>query len=105
MAAANSRGAGLTLGSSLPTARDEIELYRLEFTAGGTSAADTAIAGGSGTLVVTAGDDDALAEYQRCESSGELICFRAANVALYFADADPAELTRLAAAITAMGQG
>ena len=101
VAAANARGAGLTLGAPLPTTREGVTLHGLAFTAGN---AGVASPGSSGTLVVTPGDDEALAEYERCEASGNLICFRAANVALYF-EADPADLARVVGAITAMGEG
>lgn len=105
VAAANARGAGLTLGESLPSTREEFDVRNVELAtpAGGADRAQPE--GARGTLVVTASDEQALAEYRRCEESVDLLCFRAANVALYFGEADPAALAPVSAAIAAMGEG
>jgi hypothetical protein len=108
VAAANEHDAGLELGEPLPYAREgAIEQRVLRFQ--GTGPAPTQPGSevptdvhGSGTLTVLADDAAALAEYERCESTA-LICFRAANVALFFSGqvARP-DLDRLIRALQAM---
>lgn len=107
VAAANQYNADLAITTALDSEREGVELYEIRFTASDPPAeADTVEARGGGTLVVTDSDDQALAEYERCEATGELFCFRAANVALYFDGAlARADLARLAAALTALSEG
>ncbi len=96
----NARGAALVLGDRLESSREGFELY--EVGAGGAGEAAPAESG-SGTLVVAPSDDEALAEYERCELAGELVCFRAANVAIYFgSELEPGEAERLGSALEAV---
>lgn len=99
--AANAEGAGLVLGDELETLREGQSLHAVSFaTPGGDGDHD------GGTLVVTAGADAALAEYERCEGSATLVCYRAANVALYFEGAPaPEDGAALEDALRAMAEG
>jgi hypothetical protein len=104
--AANQRGAGLVLGSTLTTSRPGVEVYALTFQTSGESGASTATPAEdtAGSLLVSPGSDEALAEYARCQSGGGLICYRAANVVLLFEGAvPPDDLARVTRAVRAMG--
>jgi hypothetical protein len=60
----------------------------------------------AGSLTITEGDDEAVAEYERCESAASLVCFRAANAVLILEDTVPnQDLARIEAAISAMADG
>jgi hypothetical protein len=105
IAAANDRGAGLVLDAPLESSRGELELYELRFegAGAGTAPQEAVHTHGGGTLVVAPSDEEALAEYERCESSASLICYRAANVALYLEGAlAPGDIKRLEAAVGSM---
>lgn len=99
---ANQHGAGLVLGSRLESGREETTIYEVAFAETG----DPANAGhdhGGGSLTVLEDGDAGLAEYERCESAVSLVCFRAANIALFFeGDVAPAEIARLEEALRAM---
>lgn len=100
VAEVNRHGGGLGLGEPLAAGRDGAEIHTLTLSGRARAREDSHAAG---TLLITAGDDVALAEYRRCESAASLICFRAANAVLVFADAVPrADLVRLGRAIRAM---
>jgi hypothetical protein len=88
---ANSHGAGLELGAPLDSSQPDTELY------------EVTSEGGSGTLTVMSSEESAEAEYARCEDTVSLFCYRAANVALYFEEAQPDALAHVAAALKAMG--
>jgi len=88
---ANSHGAGLELGAPLDSSQPDTELYEVRSE------------GGGGTLAVMESEESAEAEYARCEDTVSLFCYRAANVALYFEEAQPDALGRVAAALKAMG--
>jgi hypothetical protein len=104
VAEANGHDAGLVLGPPLSSSREDAELRTLSFA--GTGAAPAPAAGdvhGGGSLTVLGDDEEALAEYERCESSVSLICFRAANVVLIFeGDLAPADLRRVERALRAL---
>jgi len=104
VAAANERGAGLELGPELMTTEEGKRVHELslEEPAGEAPATDPDGHGG-GSLIVTESDDAALAEYERCEQTGLLICFRVANIAIALEpDAEPEQLARLRRAIAAL---
>jgi hypothetical protein len=106
VAAANQHNAGLVLDAPLDSTREELEIYELRFAGAGAAPEEAVDAHGGGTLVVAASDEEALAEYERCERSATLICFRAANVAIYLEGAlAPADIERLQAALQSMGGG
>jgi hypothetical protein len=101
VAEVNRHGGELALGEPLDASGEGPEIHSLTFT-GAAPTPEDAHAGGS--LVITEDDDDALAEYRRCEGSASLICFRAANAVMIFEGAvQPADLARLAEALQAMG--
>jgi hypothetical protein len=95
----NDHGAGLALGEQLPSTREGIELYGLRFS--NQVAGDAEASGGS--LTITADSDAGAAEYQRCQSAGSLICFRADNAVITFEGELPAaDRSRLAAALRSL---
>jgi hypothetical protein len=104
----NDHGAGLELGEALPSTRDGIELHALRFATDPAAAlnAEGEAEGGSGSITITSDADAGLAEYQRCEGAGALVCFRAANAVLIFEDEVPADdRARLATALRAVADG
>ena len=102
---ANARGAALSLGEPLYSARTGVDVYALRFQGaaaapGGKGRQDVHDAG---TLTVTEDSATGAAEHRRCEAALTLTCFRAANVALIFQALSSEELARVAAALRAMG--
>lgn len=55
-----------------------------------------------GAIVVLEGEEAASAEFTRCESAVDFICFRAANAVLRFAGITPEERARLTAAVSSL---
>jgi hypothetical protein len=101
----NDHGAGLEMGEALPSNREGIDLRGLRFATDPSAAlkAGGAEEGGSGSLTITPDADAGLAEYQRCESAGALVCFRADNAVLIFEDElAAADRARLASALQAI---
>ncbi len=101
--ALNAKGAGLTLGDSLPDTSEGSEVRVVTF-AGGSGTADT-VELGAGALVVLADSDTARGEFSRCQSAGEFVCFRAANTVLRFSQITSAEQSRLSAALEGIAGG
>jgi hypothetical protein len=105
--AANAHDAGLVLADPLASTREGVEVYELQFEGGGPAAAGAGAidAHGGGTLTITEDAEAGAAEYERCEAAVTLLCFRAANVALYFEGAlAPSDLARVERAIRALGE-
>lgn len=110
MDAINAHGAGLELGAPLSSAGGAPNVYELQVARG---EADTGVTGpagavgeahGGGSLTVTSDADAGLAEYRRCESAADLLCFRVANVVMIFETGIAAEdLERLETAVRAIG--
>ena len=106
--AANAEGAGFELGPSLSTNDPTHDVYALELT-GGPGLADEADEEGQahlggGSLTVTESEDDAIAEYEECESAVSLLCYRAGNVAIILeGEIRPGQRENVDAAITALG--
>jgi hypothetical protein len=89
----NDHGADLELGEPL---RSEREGYSVRALAAGE------ISGGS--LTITPDADAGLDEYRRCESSVDLVCFRADNAVLIFErELAPGDQARIADALRAAG--
>lgn len=77
--------ASLTLGQELiATAAAPGEVFALDLEVPG----DFGTSGG-GSLVVLDDAEEALIEFNRCESSATLVCYRAANIVLRFEELDP----------------
>lgn len=97
---ANAQGASLALGEPLDTTRDGTEIYAVGIAPPG---AGPAQASGAGSVTITEDSDAGLAEYERCESTGALLCYRASNVALLLEDEfSPAQLKKIEAAFRAL---
>lgn len=109
VAAANHQGARIELGEPLGFGREGVDEHSLRFlgtghgqAVGGQAATDVH---GAGTLAVFGSDDEALAEYVRCEGA-DLVCYRADNVTLTFSGSvNPADLARLATALQRLADG
>jgi hypothetical protein len=85
-------GVALTLGEPLTTDQEGVELHAIRLARGGT-----------GTLAITEGSDAAMSEYERCESSASLFCYRAANAVLVLDSEVPnQDLERVEAAVAAL---
>lgn len=102
--AANAEGAGLILGESLTSITEDVEVFAVSFEEGDEPAAGGHEHDGGGSLMVTGDSDSAREEFERCQSTSSLTCYRAANVVIYF-DAPPQEehVARVEAAIRALG--
>ena len=91
---ANAAGAGIELGERLVSTREGIEVHGFELTTGG-----------GGSLTVTPDSAAATEEYERCDGSAALRCYRVANVVLGFEEEDlprPDALTGVDAAVRAL---
>jgi hypothetical protein len=84
----NAEGAELELGEQLPSTREELGVFALRFADDPPAELPAAGSehGGSGSLTITEDSDAGLAEFERCGSTGALLCFRAANAVLIFED-------------------
>ncbi len=105
---ANEYGAGLVLEQPLSSGANG-EVYAISFVGGREATGATgpgaeADVHGGGSLTVTADPDAGFAEYSRCESATTLLCYRVANVVMFFEGASPDDLARLDAAVRAMGE-
>jgi hypothetical protein len=103
--AANDEGAGLVLGESLTSITEDVEVFAISFAEEDEPAPGGGHEhGGGGSLIVTDSADSAREEFERCQSTVSLTCYRAANVVLYF-DAPPEDehVARVDAAIRALG--
>jgi hypothetical protein len=108
--AANEEGAGFELGPSLSTDQEGHEVYALELEGSGGLAEEVDEEGqahlGGGSLTVTESEDDAILEYEECESAVTLLCYRAGNVAIVLEqEIRQEQRERVDAAITALGNG
>ena len=91
--AANREGADLVLGDSLTSITEDVEVFAISFREDEDEHAaegEDGHAHSGGSMIVADDAETAVEEYERCESSVSLVCYRAANVVLYF-DADPSE--------------
>ena len=97
----NDEGAQLTLGESLSSSRDDVDLYVVSFADPGSATGGEGHTGG--TLAIAADVDAAIAEFARCEGSVTLACYRAANAVLYF-EGEPTDpdIARVDAAVRAL---
>lgn len=103
----NRHGGELELGEHLTTSAEGAEVHAVSFADSG--AAEHEGEGEhshfAGTLVITDDDEEALAEFQRCEAAASLVCFRAANALVVFDDTTDAEdLQQLADAVRGLGE-
>ena len=106
MDAANAEGAGLVLGESLTSITEDVEVFAVSFEEGEAAPESGHEHGGGGSLIVTGDPDSAREEFERCQATVSLTCYRAANVVLYF-DAPPQDehVAKVDAAIRALGDG
>jgi hypothetical protein len=101
--AANEKGAQLALGEQLTTSRGGAEVYVVT-SAGSSGEANPQLegGGGKGTLIVADGTEGGAGEFERCEATADLTCFRAANVVLRFESLDAPDQARISGAISAL---
>jgi hypothetical protein len=105
--AANTEGAGLRLGESLTSIADDVEVFAVEFAdldeQEGAGEPASHEHGGGGSLIVTGDATTAGEEFERCEATVTLTCYRAANVVLFFnAEPNDERVARVDAAIRAL---
>lgn len=101
--AANAEGAQLALGERLTTSPAGAEVYVIRSAASpGESNPQLVGNGGKGTLVVADGSGSGAAEFERCEATADLTCFRASNVVLRFESLDGPDQARISGAISAL---
>ncbi len=58
---------------------------------------------GGGSLIVAPDPDKGLDEYERCEATLSLLCYRVANIVLVFESLEPEQRAQLDAAVVALG--
>lgn len=97
----HSHGAPFQLEGPLPNDQENLEVYDLSISTDRPPAAH-GHAGSGATLTISEGEEAAVAEFQRCESSLTLTCFRVANGVLQLAEGDPELLAEVEAAVRAM---
>lgn len=105
IAAMNDNGAALALGPVETKDGDGDVVRTVTFTEVAPSAtgAGPAAMSGDAALLVFGGTGDAEDEFERCDATPALTCFRAANVVLRVGDLQPSDRARLATAIEAIG--
>ena len=102
--AANAEGAGLALGAEISSTENDEPIYviRSRPKPGADPNPQLEEGHGSGTLVVAVDAAAAGAEFDRCETSADLTCFRAANVVLRFEEMAAADRARVSGAVSAL---
>ena len=104
--AANEEDAGLVLGEQLTSIEEGVDVYALSFDepAESETGEDDHGHGTGGSMIVADDAESATAEFERCEATVSLTCYRAANVVLYFNAAPTDEhIVPVEAAIRALG--
>lgn len=105
--AVNREGAALALGPVLTTTPNGVAVHEVALTEVAPSATgegpDAEVASGDATLLVFDGSGDAEDEFDRCDDTAALTCFRAANVVLRVEDLQPSDRARLTTAVEALG--
>jgi hypothetical protein len=111
---ANAEGAGLELGEELTATAEDVEIWAVRFAdasgrippaspgASGGSVRVPDLAHGAASLAVVESAGDAEEEFERCEATATLTCFRAANVVVRVENATNQEIDRLTEAIAAL---
>jgi hypothetical protein len=101
--AANEQGAELDLGERLATNPAGEEVYPIA-TASPAGEPNPQLEGGGskGTMIVADDAGSAGDEFDRCDRSADLTCYRAANVVLRFEAMDAADRARISGAVSAL---
>jgi hypothetical protein len=82
---ANAEGAGLILGEPLTSIEEGVDVYSISFEEEpGEREAPGEHGHSGGSMIVTGSAEAAKEEYARCEQTVTLVCYRAANVVLFF---------------------
>ena len=102
--AANAEGAELARGEQITTTPAGEPVYSIRFAApaGGEPNPQLQSGRSSGTMIVAGDAAGAGSEYDHCESSADLTCFRAANVVLRFEGMAAADRARVSGAVSAL---
>lgn len=103
----NDHGAALALGPVLTTNPDGVDIYSISLTELSTGVGSPPQAvpegvPGSGSMLILDDADGARSEFDRCEQSPELTCFRAANAILRLQALEGADQARIVTAIEAI---
>jgi hypothetical protein len=102
--AANAEGAALALGAEISTTENDEPIYAIRSRPepGADPNPQLGEGPGNGTLIVAVDAAAAGAEFDRCETSADLTCFRAANVVLRFEAMTAADRARISGAVSAL---
>jgi hypothetical protein len=100
--AVNEHGAQLVLGEQVTTNDAGEPVYTVRSTATGNPNPQLEGGGGQGALVVADDAGSAADEFDRCETTADLTCFRAANVVLRFSALDAPDRARISGAVSAL---
>ena len=100
--AANEQGAELDLGERLATNPAGEDVYPITTAPGGKPNPQLEGRGSKGTMIVADDAGSAGDEFDRCDRSADLTCFRAANVVLRFEGMDAADRARISGAVSAL---
>jgi hypothetical protein len=102
--AVNAQGADLALGDQISSTEAGEPILAINFAAAAGSDPNPQLhtGQGSGSLIVAADTDSATAEFDRCDQSADLTCFRAANIVLEFEGMDAADRARVSGAVSAL---
>ncbi|MFN8114125.1 MAG: hypothetical protein U0R51_13125 [Solirubrobacterales bacterium] len=101
---ANAEGAELALGEQITTTPADEPVYSVRFAAPAGDDPNPQLQSGdsSGTMVVAGDATSAGDEFDHCESSADLTCFRAANVVLRFEGMAASDRARVSGAVSAL---
>src|SRR5687768_17639622 len=91
-------GAPLHLEGSLANDQENLEVYELSVSAP-SSPTGHGHAGSGATLAIADDEDSAITEFERCEASLTLTCFRVSNGVLLLSDDQPGLLAEVEAAV------
>lgn len=97
----NANGAPFQLEGPLLNDQENVEVYELSVSTASSPTAGGQVESGA-TLTIAETDEQAITEFQRCESSVSLTCFRVANGVLLLSDDEPGLLAEVEAAVRAM---
>lgn len=102
--AANAEGAALVLGAELSVTENGEPVYEVRSRPEPGADPNPQLGDGraSGSLIVATDASTAGAEFDRCEDSTDLTCFRAANVVLRFEEMAAADRARISGAVSAL---
>lgn len=99
----NAAGAELALGETLTETDEGVPVRTVSFlTPSGEPPVPGEAGHGAGNMVLLDGEEEARAEFERCEATATLVCYRIANAVLRFLTITETEKARLNSAVAAL---